>query len=359
MAAELREVLKKASDTGLVAPDKIEPLSVYLDQQGVGFVSASAPAYDADFVNPDEESEMPRFIRGYHDVLITIGVLVTLVAIAGLWSFYAMLAAVIVLSEIFVKRQRLALPSFVLAVACLIAGTLCVVAVVDSIDSGLMDDIKASSPEWINIISSAVVFVLIGLYYWRYRVPVAFAGLLIAGVAAILGTLGLLLFPHNVENAMYFVLLTSGVVLTVAAIVLDISDPVRVTRRSDIAFWLYLVAVPAILKTVFDALNPGAGTANAVAMVVAVALMMLLGLVLDRRAFVTAGLVYLGYAFSTLLQQGGGNWFANLEGDARFMSMLLAVGIVVLGFGLGWRLWRRLIITHFPDRVLARLPQIR
>lgn len=359
MAVELQSALKNASDAGLVAPNKVEALATFLEQQGVGVVAADRVVEDDGFHNPDEESEMPRFIRGYHDVLITIGVVVTLFAIGGLWSVHAALAAVVVLSEIFVKRQMLALPSFVLTVACLIAGTLSVVAAIDAVDTGALDQMKATAPEWIGVIAGAIVFLMMGIYYWRYRVPVAFSGLIVSGVVTVLGCAALVLFPTDVETARHFVLFAGGIVLTLIAMRFDVADPARQSRRSDIAFWLYLVAVPAILKTVFDLLDPAAGTANAVIMVIVVALMMLLGLVLDRRAFVTAGLVYLGYAFYTLLEPGPGGLWEGLQGDSRFLFMLLAVGVVVLGFGLGWRLWRRLIITHLPDALLARLPTIR
>ncbi len=359
MDGKLRAVLDDAAAAGLVAPEKAGPLTRYLLARGVGITAAPEMS---DNLNPDEESEMPRFIRGYHDILITIGIVATLVAVGGLWSVFAALVGTIVLAEIFVRRQRLALPSFVLTIACLITGSAAVWSVLDvsgfawlgAIGSGLKDH------DADYVVVAGVNLLILAAFYWRYRVPVALASMLVTGVLAILGFLALFLFPGQRDAALHFVLLTGGSVLGLMAILQDLRDPERVTRRSDVAFWLYLVAVPAILKTAFDLIDPTQGASSAVVMVVLVAIMMLLGLIMDRRAFVTAGLIYLGYAFSTLLKQGFlGGRFASIGGESHFLFLLLAIGIIVLGFGIGWRLWRRLLISRLPHRWLEKLPKVR
>ncbi len=355
MSDKLRTILGDAAAAGIIENEKVAPLHAYLEAHNVVHAGVLE---DEGKLDPNEESEMPRFIRGYHDILITIGILVTLIAIGGLWSIFAVVPAIVVLAEIFVKRQRLALPSFVLTVATLLVGSLSTFALLDKFNIITTDSLLDMTSNLDSSIVAGSVFLLMCLFYWRYRVPVAFAGLLMAGIFTLMGGISLLL-PFE-DDAMHPILLFgAGVLLVGLAIYYDVLDPHRETRRSDVAFWLYLVAVPAILKVIFDVLDPTSGSTNAVVMVVAVFFMMLLGLVLDRRAFVTAGLIYLGYAFSTLLDQGTAGWFANLTGSSKFLWLLLVVGLVVLGFGIAWQLWRRLLLGALPRAMLERLPDIR
>ncbi len=355
MTDKLQTILGDAAAAGLVEKDKVAPLHAYLEAHNVVH---SGVVEDEGVLDPNEESEMPRFIRGYHDILITIGVVVTLVAIGGLWTVFAVVPAIVVLAEIFVKRQRLALPSFVLTVATLLAGSLSTLALLDQFNIITTDSLTDMTSNLDSSIAAGAVFLLMCLFYWRYRVPVAFAGLLIAGILTLMGGISLLL-PFEDAIMQPVLLFGGGGLLVVLAIYYDLLDPHRLTRRSDVAFWLYLVGVPAILKAIFDVLDPASSSANAVVMVVAVFFMMLLGLILDRRAFVTAGLIYLGYAFSTLLEKGTAGWFANLTGSSQFLWLLLVVGLVVLGFGIAWRLWRRLLLGALPSAMLERLPDIR
>ena len=67
------------------------------------FAELSQPSY-ADDADIPGASEAPRFIRGFHDILITIGIVI---ALGGLWALagaIAVIPAIIVLAEWFVKR---------------------------------------------------------------------------------------------------------------------------------------------------------------------------------------------------------------------------------------------------------------
>ena len=80
----------------------------------------------------------------------------------------------------------------------------------------------------------------------------------------------------------------------------DMSDRNRVTQRTDIAFWLHLLAAPLIVHSIVypllteSALSPGA----AVAIVSLFAVLSLVALTVDRRALLVSSLLYLGYASS-------------------------------------------------------------
>jgi hypothetical protein len=151
------------------------------------------------------------------------------------------------------------------------------------------------------------------------------------------------------------------------ALKFDFADRNRVTRRSDVAFWMHLAAAPAILFAIMTFIYLGkamvwfsAGTSawQAAAVVGAVLLLMLIGIVLDRRAFVTSGLLSFGYAFRVLLTEGG---FTEVfaAGETLVFVTLLTIGVVVLSLGIGWQPLRRVIVGNLPDGLQGLLPAVR
>lgn len=346
MAETMRESLKAAADAGIITPAQMEPLASFIEAR------RAAPF---DEPNREEDSEIPRFIRGYHDILITIGIVVVLIGLGGVASVAAAAVGVIVLAEIFVFRQRLALPSFALTIAFAICSGWVIVVIDRSFITGEASALAASAPHMALLAASECA--ALAVFYWRYRVPVALAALLVAGVATVVVLALSVLYRGSFAQYGDALLLVSGLVLVGLAIRFDLKDPKRVQTRSDVAFWLYLVAVPAILKGVFSSVRPE--TSQGAALVVAfVVLMMMLGLLLDRRAFVTAGLVYLGYAFSTLIAQNAG-LFGGLASRDSVMWILVAVGVIVLAVGFGWRFLRQQLIAVVPAALRRRLPVLR
>ncbi len=350
MAETLRESLAAAAQAGIISSGQVEPLSRFVEAR------AALPASGAtDEPSREEDSEIPRFIRGYHDILITIGIVVVLTGIGGLAPIYMAVAAVVVLAEIFVYRQRLALPSFALTIAfALLAGWTIIVLDRYGI-SGEKNALSASALHMAAL--AAAECVALAVFYWRYRVPVALAALLVAAVVT--GTVLVLssIYHGDFEEYSTMLFLIAGVVLVGVAMRFDLTDPMRLYTRSDVAFWLYLVAVPSILKGIFGSVHPQT-TQGAVLVVVVVALMMMVGLLLDRRAFVTAGLIYLGYAFAALIDTDTGV-LGDLDTSNLIMWILVAIGLIVLTVGFGWRFFRQLLLSGMPEALRARLPILR
>lgn len=376
--ARLLPILDEAAQAGLIPTGGAAKLGEFLLGRGVDVAAGQTVAADPDAtgldtprtsepVSPVEESEAPRFIRGFHDILITIGIIVALVGLGGLASIYAVIPAVIVLAEILVRRQRLALPAVVLTIAFVYAvgvGTI-----------PLWDGINAADEAWLPAGLLATVAVAALVVYWRYRVPLALAGGLVAILAATAYCVGLAVRWLSGNAAFYeahpsvFVALLGGFALAIFAIALrfDLADRDRVTRRSDVAFWMHLAAAPAILHTVVaqvylgnaDGLFSGnTSVLQAIAVVVAVTVLMLVGIVLDRRAFVTSGLLSFGYALTVLLSEGG---LARLVASAETLVFLtlLAIGVVVLSLGIGWQPLRRVIVGNLPDGIRDLVPPVR
>lgn len=375
--ARLFPILQDAAQAGLIPSDGTAKLGEFLLGRGVGVAApdmAADPAgtgLDTPRANEPasavEESEAPRFLRGFHDILITIGIIVGLVGLGGLASVFAVVPAAIVLAEILVRRQRLALPAVTLTIAIVIAVAIGTIPI--------WDELQKPYEGWIPAGILATISVSGFLIYWRYKVPLALAGGLVSLFAAVTFSAAHAMRSLSGNPAFFetrptvlvgflglFALLVFGTALR-----FDTGDRHRATRRSDVAFWMHLAAAPAILYTIMAQIYLGnkdgwfstdTSVWQAAAIVGAVVLLMLIGIILDRRAFVTSGLISFGYAFKVLLTEGG---FAKLAASTDTLVFLtfLAIGIVVLSLGIGWQPIRRVIVGGLPDGLKDLVPPIR
>jgi hypothetical protein len=356
--SELRSVLSDAEREGLISSDASARLLPFLVARGVT-VAAPAPADDVIRVAARSDTETPRFIRGFHDVLITIGIVIALAGLWGLVTIFAVIPAIIVLSEILVRRQRLALPAVALTIA---------------LSCATFSLARVWWPGGITVFSSgigttgltAISCAAFGLYYLRYRVPLSLALCIASAFAMVLSIVlrGLVwasgdeLLLVNHPAIVSWISIASAVALFATSLRFDLSDVKRVTTRSDIAFWLHMGAAPALLYSIVSlSLFNGGLTelAQTVSIktplvVCTVAVLMLIGLIIDRRAFVTSGLLSLGFAIYGIFQQG--HWAM----DTYVFATLLVIGVIVLVIGTGWMPLRRRVVNALPAALARRLP---
>ena len=370
----LLPVLDDAAQAGLVPAAGTAELADFLLGRGVG-VAQGAVAVDpgatgldtpraAEPASPVEESEAPRFVRGFHDILITIGIVIALVGVGGLASVYAVIPVALVLAEILVRRQRLALPAVTLTLAVILA------VIYGSVP--IWSDVGPAYEYWIPAAVLASIALACLLIYWRYRVPLALASGLVSAFAAAVysaavGTQwvsGNASFFEAHPTALVGFLGLFAVLVFGTALWFDIRDRHRLTRRSDVAFWMHLAAAPAILYTVMAQIYLGNADGwfstdtsvwQAIAIVATVVVLMLIGIILDRRAFVTSGLLSFGYAFKVLLTEGG---LAQTLASADTLIFLtfLAIGVVVLSLGIGWQPLRNIVVRRLPDSIQDMVP---
>ncbi|ARO31104.1 hypothetical protein NXC14_CH03197 [Rhizobium sp. NXC14] len=353
---ELRSILDEAARQGLISSEAGGRLLPFLTERGVSVVETQKAIAAEERAWSDTET--PRFVRGFHDVLITVGVIVALVGLWGLAPLYAVPVAIIVLSEILVRRQRLALPAVSLTIA-LFCWTFLLMS---RVFTPWTSEIGADLTQFV-----AGFPILLGVYYARYRVPLSLALTIMSTLALVL-TLLLRLVQWLSGNPTFFVD-HLGVLAAVAfvcalglfatALYFDLGDRLRRTTRSDIAFWLHLGAAPALLYSavsllsfgeagrIFDPANMSARTPVVVATVAA---LMLIGLVIDRRAFVTSGLLSLGVAIFSVVRKG------HATVDTYIFTTLIVVGAIVLIIGTGWMPLRRLVLRALPPAIANRLP---
>ncbi|MBY2938587.1 hypothetical protein HF264_02470 [Rhizobium leguminosarum] len=359
---ELRSILDEAVRQELISPEAGGRLLPFLMERGVAVVGSGVaeaqPAMAAEG-QAWSDTETPSFVRGFHDVLITIGVVVALGGLWGLAALYAVLPAIIVLSEILVRRQRLALPAVSLTIA-LFCWTFLLMSFFFKPGISAFNDIGAEATQFV-----AGFPIVLGLYYARYRVPLSLA-LCITSALALVFTLLLRLMQWASGDPQFFsnhpllfaVVLVCALGLFATALYFDLGDRLRRTIRSDIAFWLHLGAAPALLFSVrllmsFDGNLLDVAQAVSIKtpiIVISVAVLMLIGLVIDRRAFVTSGLLSLGFAIYGIFRQGSATV------DTYIFTTLIVVGAIVLIIGTGWMPLRRIVLRALPLVISQRLP---
>jgi hypothetical protein len=338
------EILAKGVERGIITAEQAERLRA-LETAG------EPPELP---VSPDDEQL--RFISGFSDVFVTLGLAMFLGAI-GFFAFgTSMLAASIVvavvawlLAEFFTRIRRMALPSIVLLIvfACAVF-----VAAASAQTQGNPRNVFAGYQPTLMASAALVTVLMVALHYWRFRVPITIA----AGCAALTAAVFSLfygLLPDLPAVAYNAVILVCGLVVFLFAMRFDMTDLERRTRRTDIAFWLHLLAAPLIVHSVTRGLMRDASKLDPGMAVTIIAVFLALSFVavmIDRRAMLVSGLSYAGVAFWTLIRQAG-------LSDMTTPLTILALGAFVLLLSAGWRPLRAGILSIVPPALTRRLPR--
>ncbi|NEU13883.1 hypothetical protein G3T14_17370 [Methylobacterium sp. BTF04] len=349
---ENSDLLLRAVARGIITQDQ----AVALDR-----LNAERPEV-ADLPRDDERL---RFVSGFADIFVTIGLLLFLgtAAFFGIDQLrpaggYALVAALAWgLAEFFTRHRRMALPSIVLlaifAVSTFSAAGFGLTALTGGPDLGAMpsDVLLAldTAPLAVAGASLATLLLVVGHYY-RFAVPITVA----AGAAALVGLVVALATAFAPGIALAYanlLLLGAGLCVFALAMRFDMSDPQRVTRRTDIAFWLHLLAAPLIVHPILGtvALTDGASGADAILVLGIVVLLTAVALATDRRAILVSGLTYAGFAFGALIRKAGFS-------GGILPASLLVLGAFILVLSAGWHPLRKRVLRALPRPWAARLP---
>jgi hypothetical protein len=349
------EVLTKGVEQGIITAEQAGRLRA-LDNTRE---SLELPA------SPDDEQL--RFISGFSDIFVTIGLAMFLgaiayfanrsIGVAGMWTSVAVTAWL--LAEFFTRRRRMALPSIVLLIVFAVA-----VFTGAGIFLGAGTGLYVGTASFLNVFginadrpailaAAALLTVLLtAVHYWRFRVPVTVAAGCGALTIAVIGLANsfapqLTLAEHSLIS------LICGLAIFTLAMRFDMTDPERLTRRTDIAFWLHLLAAPLIVRSLLRGLMANTSKLDPTAAVAIMAVFLALSLVavlIDRRAMLVSGLSYAGYAFATLIRQAG-------LSDMTTPATVLALGAFVLLLSAGWRPLRAAILGVTPSAFTRNLPK--
>ena len=304
---------------------------------------------------PDEEHF--RLVTGFNDIFVVIACALLLVSVGWIVRTFAgsavgLLASSAVswgLAEFFTRKRHMALPSIVLLGS--FAGCL--------LGAGIMLTDKFP----LGIVAAALVTALgVWLHWRRFRVPISVA----VGVAAAVGS-AVAMLVAAVPQAWGWSLLVftiAGLLVFSLAMHWDSSDTRRETERSDVAFWLHLLAAPLLVHPVFSLLGVystsaiGGGSpegavftsaATAVAVGLLYALIAVVSLAIDRRALMVSALAYVFYAFGALFQSYG-------MVSLGFALTALLIGSGLLMLSAFWQTSRAVVLRILPASLRARLP---
>ena len=344
-----------------------------------GAISAEAAAALRNFSArqrdlPAVDEEQFRLITGFNDIFVSIAAVILLVAVGwiGQWlghaagtsvggdgpSFLAPAAVAATswgLALFFTAKRRMALPSILLLLAFVGAVFMAAaVAIVLAIGPAALESGEQLGG-MIAAGSGAVAAGAAWLHWKRFRVPITVAAGAAAGVAIALGLLISALgdsFTGLDNSILLGVLLLLGVGVFLFAMWWDSSDRGRITRRSDVAFWLHLLAAPLIVHPVFTLLGLNSGEATLGEGLVVILLYVLIGLTalaIDRRALLVSALAYVLYALNQLFER-----FGAVELNVALTA--LVIGSALLLLSAFWHQARTVVVTPLPDGLREKLP---
>lgn len=254
------------------------------------------------------------------------------------------------LAEFFTRKRRMALPSILLLLAF-------VGGVFASIFGLGILAVEAGSDRAGALAISVAGLVAAGAAYahWkRFMVPITVAAGGAAVSATVIGMLAAILGDEIISaTVLQALIFMAGLGVFVFAMRWDISDLSRTTRRSDVAFWLHLLAAPMIAHPIFalfgvtDGGTIGIGAAFGVIGVYIV--FGLVALAIDRRALLVSALAYVLAALTFLFDEFGAV-------ELNFALTALVIGSALLSLSAFWLPIRKAVVSALPDRARALVP---
>ena len=320
-----------------------------------GAVSADAATSLRSFIdgqraNPSADEEQFRLINSFNDIFVSIASAILLFAVGWIGQSAGQAIGLVIedrgpsllgpiavaatawgLALFFTARRRMALPSILLLLA------------------------------FVGGVFAAAGFTLVLVIGEQaLNNNQVLGGILAAGAAAVVAlVLGLLVsvigrMDDGVKDIVLGAVLLLGIGVFLFAMRWDSSDQARLTRRSDVAFWLHLLAAPMIVHPVFTLLGLNDGNASVGEGLVVIALYVALAvtaLAIDRRALLVSALAYVLYALTTLFKQLGAV-------ELNVALTALVIGSALLMLSAFWHQARAAIVARLPVPLQSKLPSI-
>lgn len=307
------------------------------------------------------EDEPFEFFRGFSEIFISIGLVILLSGVSALLTVFggfALLTLVPLASAAiawwwagyFTLKRRMTLPSMVLATAFGIG--LVIFAFTVLARAGLDERMVAI----LGFLLSAL-----GMMAWYRRFRLPFSAFLTGGfllgatysitasatnLAGMMGSDGYqALFDLGESPAFATATLLFGIGAFLVGMWFDTRDPHRLGRHAATAFWCHLLAAPALVNTVAVTLLNGGGVGL---LAIALLLITVLALVIDRRSFLTAAIAYIAIVIGWVMGEAGGT---------GWIFILITLGALITGIGTWWvqlRAWVMRVLPDFPGK--SRLP---
>lgn len=317
-----KENLEKAAEQHIIQAEQVEPLYQFLREQPADTLA-------------DSREEPLRFIRGFGDVFITLGIIFLVVSIniinlSGL-AYLIPAAGFILLAEWLVRIRRLALPGMTILLSILF---FVYRAITDGSETSIL-------------LGLSIVAVTSLLFYLRYKMPFSHLPLAASLVAMFVIAIDVNAFKNPIVFAV------SGIVVFAVAMWFDSRDTERVSHLSDSAFWLHLLASPllvhGLMLTMLTSKQTWLGVlSNEIIILCFFAVFFLTALLIDRRAMLISTQLYMIYAITQVFRDN----VANTEDIIVFV--LIGLGMFVIYFGAYWYKSRRFIFRFLSGNAITR-----
>ena len=283
----------------------------------------------------DNREEPLKFIRSFGDVFITLGVVLLVIAINMLqlsgYYYFIPVAGFIVVAEWLVRVRRLALPGIAILISILF----------------FVNKAIAFDHQNATILGLGILCLTSLLFYLRYKMPFSLLPLAAGLVAIAIIQIGVDVFKHPLIFAGF------GLLVFSVAMWFDMRDTARQSHLSDSAFWLHLLASPlivhgAMVSMLFSDQAWIQAIGKEAIIVTFFSAILLLALLLDRRAMLISTQLYMIYSLTQLLQ-------GQLSSTQNILIyILMALGLFVIFFGTYWYKTRRLIFGFLSGSVVSR-----
>ena len=322
---------------------------------------------------PDEEQF--RFITGFNDIFVSIAAAILLFAVGWIGQSIGQAANLTLdprgptfvaplliaatswgLALYFTAKRRMALPSILLLLA-FVGGVFATAlfALILGVGPDHVDGNDKLSGA-LAAVSAAIAGGAAWLHWRRFHVPttVAAAAASVAGIVIGLLIAALGENPEQARNIILGLVLFLGVGIFLFAMWWDSSDRARLTRRSDVAFWLHLLAAPMIVHPIFTLLGLNNGSASLSEGLIVILLYIALGLTalaVDRRALLVSALAYVLWALADLFKRFGAV-------ELNIALTALVIGSALLLLSAFWHQARGAIVRPLPESLREKLPLV-
>lgn len=327
------EQIRAALDAGIITPAQARTMRAQYDA-----------AHNENSSTIGDEDQM-RFIRGFSDVFIAIGLTLLafgMAAFAGLMGggliFLVALGVMALAAIYFGRKKRAHLPTLICALSVLF------------FTQGLFSGLLGGGALMTALLTAAT---MIG-FYMVVRFPFCMALIAISLVYVVFALLGDVA-PQILRAHTGWVMALTGSIVLCVALYYDSRDEHRTTRFADNAFWLHLTAAPLLIhglvvELVRSRAEPLMGLidvpvldkGDAVLVLAGVAILTIFGLAINRRALIISSLGYAGFALVFLMQ-----------GSSLSLGLMLSLTLLILGgaivlLGTAWHPVRNGIIKVLP-----------
>ena len=307
---------------------------------------------------PAVDEEHFRLVTGFNDIFVGIAAVIALVAAGAIGGGLLTAAVAWGLAEFFTRKRRMAFPSIILLLAFvggIASGLVGVVIALEQAD--MLPDINDPSLAGSIGVGVAALTALGAYCHWRrFQVPITVAALTAAiaaipmiAITAYVGSLDL----EEPENILLSIVLIAGLAVFAFAMWWDLQDRDRQTRKSDVAFWLHLLAAPMIAHPLFAFLGATTGDVIGVGSIIAILgvylLFALVALAVDRRALLVSALAYVLFALGSLFRTFGG-----IEEPVAITALI--IGSALLMLSAFWGALRSKVVGILPADWATRLP---